>query len=383
MTVTKAIANLIFPHGNILDNNRSVGYHSWIVLALKLSLSGNAEQTFQLANLILLIVQAVLIFGFGYWATKNKLFSGTLTFLYLSSPIVFGLNRWVMTENFVMPALLAFGFLPAWLLGEDFRPSFRREIIASIAIAWIMGIFASLREYAIPSYLLPSLATALALAWTRRWDAFWSFGIVTSIFTLSLVQPWIQLFKAASFKFTQSEYFSPLGQWFYHVVIYVVGIALSLLFAIGAIFILRTAVSKFKTFWRVRKSRLTTLKDGIDPLYLLWITYILLIFFYAVMFVRSDNRLARAGIVFMFSILSFLLIGVRVLEVPNLIFKKGSVQFLCIILIVCSWCTSYYQLFVAFDGGKTFAFPAYDLEWYNHPYFLRPLNSPDDMHTYY
>jgi hypothetical protein len=101
------------------------------------------------------------------------------------------------------------------------------------------------------------------------------------------------------------------------------------------------------------------------------------------MFIRSDNRVARAGIVFMFSILSFLLIGVRALEVPNLIFKKGSVQFLCIILIVCSWCTSYYQLFVAFDGGKTFAFPAYDLEWYNHPYFLRPLNSPDDMHTYY
>jgi hypothetical protein len=105
LNIPGALQDVIYPNANILDHTRSIGYHSWIVLALKLSLSGDPEKVFQLANLGLLIIQGLIIFHFSYWASQNKNFSGTLTFIYLSSPIVFGLNRWVMTENFVMTAL--------------------------------------------------------------------------------------------------------------------------------------------------------------------------------------------------------------------------------------------------------------------------------------
>jgi hypothetical protein len=385
LTGTKALTNLIFPNGNILDNTRSIGYHSWIVLALKLSLSGDPEQCFQLANLILYIFQTVLLFCFGCWATRNKIFAATLTFLYLSSPIVFGLNRWVMTENFVMTGLLAFGYLPAWLLTKNHKTSIRREIIAGIGVAWVMGIFASLREYAIPSYLLPSFCTASTLLWSRRWDAFWSFSTVTSIFTLTMIEGWIQLFKIASFKFTQSEYYHPFGQWFKHEIIYVFGIALSILLFVGLFFIFKTAITRFKVQWRDRQESgiFSFATARLQPLHFLWLSFFTLFFVYAIFFFRSDNRLARSGIVFMFTILNFLLIGIRVLDIPSQLFRKSAIQLFCIAIIACSWSTLYYQLFIAFDGGKTFAFPAYDLEWYNHPYFLRPLNSPDDMHTYY
>lgn len=381
LALTKAFSDLIFPNGNLLDNSRSIGYHSWIVLALKLSLSGDPEQTFQLANLVLFIIQAAVIFCFGYWATKNKLFSGTLTFLYLSSPIVFGMNRWVMTENFVLTGLLIFGFLPCWLLTVDFRPSIRKELLVGIVVAWIMGIFASLREYAVPSYLIPSFATGIALVWVRRWDAFCTFSIVTGVFTLTMLESWTQLFKLAAFRVTQAEYFHPLTEWFPHVIVYVMGIALSLLLLAGSILVIKVGFTKFHTFGDGKKIDISLLKEKIDPLIFIWIAQLFLVVLYIVIIIRSDSRQARAGIVFMFPILISLLVGCRILKISPRFFKKSLIQVFCVALIVCSWSTSYYQLFLAFDGGKSFVFPPFDLEWWNYPLNLRPLTTPEDMHT--
>jgi hypothetical protein len=65
---------------------------------------------------------SLIIFLFAWWATSDYLLATAITFLYLSSPIVFGLSRWVMTENFVFVGLLTFSFIPAWLItkGQKF-----------------------------------------------------------------------------------------------------------------------------------------------------------------------------------------------------------------------------------------------------------------------
>lgn len=82
----------------------------------------------------------------------------------------------------------------------------------------------------------------------------------------------------------------------------------------------------------------------------------------------------------MIPLLNFLLIGIKVFDVPSYIFRSRLIQAACIALIISAWSSSYYQLFFAFDGGKTFAHPAHDLEYYNYPFQLRPLTTPDDMH---
>jgi hypothetical protein len=198
-----------------------------------------------------------------------------------------------------------------------------------------------------------------------------------------LIEAWVQLFKIASFKFTQSEYYNPFDKWFAHVIVYVIGIALSILMLIGLVLVIKVLTEKVKAFIASDRNKhwLVTVQENLQPLHFLWLSFLLAFCVYAVFFLRSESRLARSAIVFMFTILTFLLVGLRVLDIPNQWFRKTITQVLCIALIVCSWCTSYYQLFVAFDGGKSFKFPAYDLEWYNYPFFLRPLVHPDDMHT--
>lgn len=382
-----AIKDLIFPNAHILDHTRSIGYHSWIVLGLKLSLSGNSEQAFQLSNLGLFVIQAIIIFFFTHWATKNKLFSGTLTFLYLSSPIVLGLNRWVMTENFVMAGLLIFGFIPAVLLSQNYLPFYRRELVdrrellIGLFLAWMMGIFGSLREYAVPSYVLTSLGTISALIWEKRWDALMGFATIFLMFFGTLLGGWIELWKFVAFRSSQSQYYHTLSEWVPHVILNVIGVPLSLLFLIGCLFFARktyvyccTALQKNDGTFNFTKPKVTGLK-------IIWITNGGLTFLYCLLILLSANRVARSAIVPMFSLLNFCLISIKVFRIHSTIFQNQLMRIFCILLIVCSWSITYYQLFIAFDGGKTFAHPAYGLEYYNYPLHLRQLLSPDDMHV--
>ena len=383
LNIPGALQDVIYPNANILDHTRSIGYHSWIVLALKLSLSGDPEKVFQLANLGLLIIQGIVIFYFSYWASQNKNFSGTLTFIYLSSPIVFGLNRWVMTENFVMTALLIFGFIPFWLLDRDFRPFYRREILIGFLTAWILGIFGSLREYAAPSYLLTSLGTMFALALTKRWDALFGFVIAFFLFFIVLLGGWIELTQFAFLRVTQSEYFHPLSQWFPHFIFNVVGIPLTIFIGVIGLLIAYQVrkVLKNNPIKIDKKLSFQYFKDNITPLQILWLINVILLIFYSLSILISESRQARSGILILFPLLNVLLISLKMFPSTNPILRSTLSNFFSLLLIACTWMTSYYQLFVAFDGGKSFAHHAYDLEYYNHPLYLRPLLSPDDRHT--
>jgi hypothetical protein len=125
------------------------------------------------------------------------------------------------------------------------------------------------------------------------------------------------------------------------------------------------------------------LKNNITALQIIWIANGIPLIFYSLSILISDSRQARAGILIMFPLLNFILISIKVFEVPSDIFRHKRIQLLSIFLILTSWSITYYDLLIAFNGGKTFAHPAYGLEYYNHPLYLRPLQSPEDMHTHF
>ena len=79
-----------------------------LVFVLKFFNLESTELNFQVVNFLLYLVQWVIIFLFAWWATSDYLLATAITFLYLSSPFVFGMSRWVMTENFVFVGLLTF-----------------------------------------------------------------------------------------------------------------------------------------------------------------------------------------------------------------------------------------------------------------------------------
>ncbi len=384
--ISKALQGVFLPNPDLLDNSRSIGYHSWLVLFLKLRISGNPEQVFQLANLGLLIIQGIILFIFAKWSTQSKLFAGTLTFLYLSSPVVFGLNRWVMTENYVMVGLLVFSCVPIWLFSHDFRPFYRREIFVGIGSAWLIGIFGTIREYALPSFFLTAIASSMGLIWQKRLDAFLSFTIIFAICCLTFLEGWIQLFKLSRYRVTQSEYYHPLQEWIPHFFVHVIGITLALFLLINIIII---GINLYRNYqskqWDFKQFRLDLhsirFNQGNDPLQLLWLTNLSLVLLYSLIILISQSRQARAGILLMFSVLSFILISIRYFNISDKLFRTSWFNFISIILILCSWGITYQQLFIAFDSGKSYTHTAYGLEHYNHPLNLRPLRSPEDMHT--
>ncbi|MEB3312050.1 MAG: hypothetical protein VKJ02_17630 [Snowella sp.] len=384
--ISKALQDVFLPNADLLDNSRAIGYHSWLVLFLKLRISGNPEQVFQLANLGLLIFQAIILFIFAKWSTKSQLFAGTLTFLYLSSPIVFGLNRWVMTENYVMLGLLVFSCIPIWLFSQDFRPLYRREILAGIGGAWLIGMFGTIREYALPSFFLTAIATSMGLIWQKRLDAFLSFTIIFAICCLTFLEGWVQLFKLSRYRVTQSEYYHPLQEWIPHFFVHVIGIALAVFLLVNIVIIGINIYQNYQSKqWDFKQFKLDLssirFNQGNNPLQLLWLTNFSLVLLYSFIILISQSRQARAGILLIFSLLSLILISIRYFNISEKIFKASWFNFISLILIFLSWGITYHQLFIAFDGGKSYTHTAYDLEYYNHPLYLRPLRSPEDMHT--
>ena len=382
----ETIRNLFLPNSQAHDGHKTQGYQYWLALGRKLSLSEDYEETWQLVNLFSFVVQGMVILAFSFWATSNSLVSGILCFIYLSSPLVFGLNRWVMSENFVFPALLIFSFLPAWLINEkntapDPTKIRAKEVIYAGIVAWIMGVCTTAREYAAPSFILLSVAAIISLAYQKRWWALGSFFCVISTFIVFMSKGWIVMIESTLNKSGASQYFHPLKEFVPHIIVYAIGIALTsfIVAFIGIIIALVIFQALNKNNNPLIQGR--NLLEKITGLQIFWLANMALITCYFLAILSSENRTVRIIIPLMMTLLSSILIGIKIV-ITN---KQWLNHYLCkiflLILIVIAWGSLYYELFVAFEGGKTYAHPAYDLERYNHSLHLRPLNHSEDMHV--
>lgn len=397
-TVIKALRWPLFPNEKTVVG-RSVGYHSWLLLGLKVgNLLGikDSENIFQIVNSMFLIAQMVILFLFSMWATSDYLFSLTLVFLYVSSPIVFGMNRWVLTENLVMTGLLVFSFLTSWLMTRDWKNNDlviykweiknKANIIFTVLGAYVYGIFTTIREYAIPSILGISSAFVIGLWWEKRRKEALTFLLVLSPFIFAAIIAWNKLLSRASkVAFNRNEpevYVNPVIDWFLHNFLHGSGLALTifviLYFIIAITYIIKLGLSKNCRWGDFIKPEIIISK--ISGLSIIWLLHLFLLILYLAIIIVISGKRTRMVIMPLESGLSLLLITTYIFQSIKKFLATTYARITYIILIILAWIVLYYQLFIAFDGGKSYALHPYNLEFYNHPLHLRQLRDKQDRH---
>ncbi len=392
-SAARLFANAVTPHAPPLLAGRVNGYGSWAALGLKLrEMAGSTEvqRAFQLVNVAFFCVQCATVLLFGYWSTRDAPFALAFAFLYASSPIVFGISRWVLTENLVLTAGPALALLATSLLSAPARSdrgTLRRTVLAAGSTAYLMGLLGSAREYAAPSYAVILLAVVSSLLAQRRLAEAATFAAVIACFVVPLAVPLGSALRVTLAKADVTSYFHPLWQWVPHVALFVVGPSLALVFlallaAVAGRVVrsgrrgrLRRRLSAHAVCRRVRRE----LRSGLGALY--W-SHWLLLALYVAGIVWSRNRSVRAAIMPMLVLSSLLLLYLRRHPSSRRWLCTAQARVAALGLIACSWSVLTYQLFVAFDGGRTYAHAAYRLEYFNYPLRIRPLEKGGDHVCY-
>ena len=390
-TTARVVANALTPHVPALLGGRLNGYGDWLALGLKAGErigSAHVQRTFQLVNVALLCVQGITVLLFGYWSTRDPPIAVALTFLYVSSPVVFGLNRWVLTENLVLTAGPALSLVAASLLAARAPASGRALRAAAVragAAAYLMGLLGYAREYASPSYGAIVAVVIASLVAQRRLAEAATFASVIACFAVPLAGPLVSALRAILFKATVSLYFHPLREFLPHVAVFVVGPSLTL------VFLALYAAAAGRGLRRVRGSlRLPVsaaafggflrrqLRSGLGALY--WAHWLLLSLYVSGVVV-SRNRAARSAIMPMLVTLGLLFLYLRRHPSARRWLRTTRARVAALCLVACSWSALAYQLFWAFEGGRTYAHAAFRLEYFNYPLGLRPLDRPGASHV--
>jgi len=383
-----AVARLALPNPPPLLEGRLNGYQRWLVLGLKLGrrvAPGQGERAFQAVNVLLFALQAATVLLFAWWAARDAAFAAGFAFLWVSSPVVFGMSRWILAENLVLAAGPLVSFLAAWLLGRDGDAGPRARsrgarLLGAGAVAYGIGLFSAAREYVAPSLLVVLGATALGLVLQRRRLEAAAFVSVIACFLAPLATPLAAAVRSTLAKGGQVEWFHPLGEWLPHVFVHTVGPALTLALAVlvGAVVVRPLAGDAPPPGGAAPGGRLRGELTGLRGLY--WAHLFLLAADLAgIALVR--NRVSRIALMPMLAALGLALVGTRVFPRVRQAVTTTRAKGALLVLVLASWGVLSYQLLVAFDGGNTYAHAAYRLEYYNHPLHLRPLGHPYDTHV--
>jgi hypothetical protein len=396
-TMGEAVKDVLLPNNKNIGN-RTAGYNSCLVLGLKVFSAMEPKRALQAVNLVLFLIQIAAVLFISYWAYPKHWFAVSFCYLYVSMPIIFGLNRWIMTDNLVITALWVFPAAAIWAVcrdnerdGRGYLGQIWTEGVVPLAAGGMMAVFAGLREYAVPSYFLISGIIVLSFAVKRKWTAFFVFIAVS-------IPYWRASFEGASGIIARTVsksgissagsdihvhlYSLPYWKWIYDMITGSYGLAMSVLIALGMYFMAKGA-------WEKSVKGIMTGKDipakikGIffDGKSLLLIGQLFLAVSYFTLASLSSFREFRTTIPCGVSMLAALLIGINVFQVidgggvPALRAKKAILA-----LMAISWAAAVYQLFIAFDGGKSFAIKPYRVPTYNHPLNLRELKGPGDAH---
>lgn len=389
-TLASAVARLTLPNPPPVLEGRLNGYQRWLVVGLKLGRRispGRGELHFQAVNVLLLVLQALTLALFAHWATGDWPLSSAFTFLWISAPVVFGMNRWILTENLVLAAGPILSFLPAYLLdrtvavGPGSR-SLGARVVEAGSLAYGMGLFSVAREYVAPSFLVIVGSTVLGLALQRRGPEAAAFASVTACFVVPLASPLAATLPSTLEKSGQDVFFHPLREWLPHISIHTVGPALG----VALIVLVAAAVppsiagrgSPREGGGQTLSARLRGEGTGLRGLY--W-GHLLLLAFYLGAIVWLRNRVSRVALMPMLTATGLALIGIRLSPRTRGALSTTPARMAALALVAVSWSVLLYQLLVAFQGGRTYAHAAYRLEYYNHPLHLRALGSPEDTYV--
>lgn len=380
-------ATVLLPHTPSLLEGRVNGYGEWLALGIDVAEHlgvKDVPRACQLVNVVFFVAQGTIVLLFAAWATRDLAAATTLAFLQLSSPIVFGMSRWVLTENHVLLSVPTIALVAAVLLAR--RRAGRRAPRAAVALAagagYVVGLLAAAREYAFPAYLVVTVAVAAGLVAQRRRREAAAFLAVVAAFVAPLAGPLALAIATSLEKADVALYFHPLRAFVPHVVLFVVGPALALVLAAFAASATgraaRQAAGRGAGAWsppRLLARGLRTLRSGLG---VLSAGYLVVFVFYLALIVWSRNRTGRTAIMPMLIALALLLVHLRRRRASRLWLRTAPARGLGLLLVALAWGVLSHQLFVAFDGGRTYAHAAYRLEYFNYPLGLRPSERPSD-----
>lgn len=374
------VKETVFPHPTY-TLGKITNYVNWLVVGLKFMPALSPETVFQIVNLLFFVTQFILIYKFTFLATGDKLFSLLISFLFMSSPLIFGISRWVLTENLVYTCLLGclyFSLLLIRLPQNKSKFYLFREAILTVTTAYVLIISATAREYIVFTPAIFSIVLLAALILQKRWVSVFLFATMLLFFSTDFADS-IQLILAErTGKLANTYYYSPPLSWLGHVALHAVGIAFLLLF-IALFYAAAKEVILKKNFASQIKNLINPESIQKVSISLLLLSHLFLFLIYSFGICSSYNRGMRPAMLPFFSLLGFFIIFLCLKPEAMQALKRNTWMFL--FLTALSWAVLYYQLFVAFDGGKTFAHHAYKMEYFNYPMHLRPLTSPSDMHV--
>jgi hypothetical protein len=379
------IRHLLLPWAPPVTDGRLNGYDAWLVAGLKLARAlhlGNRELSLQLVNSLLLILQALVLLLFTRWATGDWPTAAACSFLYVSAPIVFGSSRWVHAENLVLLAAPTWSFLSAWLLDSPRAVGCPRRLWRAGLVAYAMALLLPAREYVTPSYAAIVIAMLVGLVARKRWQE----GVVVALVTSAFVVPWapsfVEAWRATLGKGGEDEYLHPLSEWIPHVVVYTVGpaLALALVLLLGGVVV----EGGRKTLARIRAPGAGVaelLRAAFSSLHAASWAHWVVMAVYVAGILWTRNRVTRPAILPMVTAVGIVLIWFR----TDASWRRGLrlvwARWTAAGLVGLSWCVLLWQLFVAFDGGRTYAHAGFRLEYFNYPIHLRKLSGPDDSYT--
>lgn len=373
----EAVSGVFLPNKTTIIG-RSIGYHSWMVLGRKtLPATISDDVAWQLTNVFLLTLTLGALFA--CWRLLGTDWFWTLLGLNLVflAPIVFGINRWLMTEVHLMMAL-AFCFLAlAMAAGQRFQrgpvANAGCDLRTGACVGVLLALASTMREYAIPLFAVFAVAALVLLFLRRRFLAVLAALVILSPYLWALTKTLPVLRKFALEKAGQQAYYNPFGKYVWHTSAHVFGAALTLCVLLSMVLL---AIQVFRHWRAHRLVGKTLLGLWSHPLFLP--VFILVaglgIYIAGGLTLNTTARNAIPG----FCCLCCAVIPLLSV-LGNLLGRLQYVGALSSLLL--AWGVMVFDLWIAFDGGRTYAHHPTNIEFYNHPLHLRLLQGPDDMHV--
>ena len=374
-----AIAHVLLPDSRTMSAvnapGRTIGYHDWLVLGRVLLPGTSGERVWQLVNVFLFLLQGGAVLTMAAIVRLPRALRYTMTFVFLSAPMTFGLSRWVMTENHVLTAyLMCLASSVACVIElprhrwSTPRQTLVAHAVAAAALGYLVGIFSSVREYAAPFILLVIAGTVAALIWERRPTTAVAYSLGFVPFVPSLAHTLPGLLATAAHKAGVERYYHSASEWFPHEVLYFWGPALTALAIVGVVFAVRGVVALPSSFKR---------RTGAGGLVLsLAAAGAVLAAMIPVLVVR--NRVARNGIVIV-PILLCLCLGWQRDRLAILARTKALGR-ASVALVLVSWIFLIQQTVFSYDHGRSWRHHCTNLEHYNYPLGL-PALPQGEQHT--
>jgi hypothetical protein len=394
IAASQVLSILLLPQTQSLAGIRTRGYHSWLLPAYVLSRTEtfkdifgeiDPERIWQTVNVFFFLSQGMLVFLFAHWSLGVASVAISFTGIWLASPIVFGLNRWLMTENHVLNGLLLFAFLPCWYLSRPSqeKPNWKQYAALS-AISLLFGLFSSIREYALPSFFLGASIFVLCLLRRNRVQEVFLFVTPLAIYCVGVFSYLTECVSHIVTSSREGQYYHPLLDWLVHAFLYAIGPGLIIWLVLTPLLILPARPAKYCSVvrnWRPTFNSLMKKIRSLSDLKIILASQVFLFCLYLSLgVIWCSHRTMRPSILLMVTAVTGVLLIMRMnraaLAQRRLALEVGSFLILLSTLVIWG-----YQLIFSFSGGRNYYHSATDMEYYNHPLYL-PTPHADNMHVH-